>query len=41
LIIKWVEIENQSGKTIYIDRVVNEILGLVEEESAVVGALLR
>ncbi|NBB30907.1 alpha-galactosidase [Cellulophaga sp. BC115SP] len=38
LIIKWVEIENQTGKTIYVDRVVNEILGLVEEESAVVGS---
>jgi hypothetical protein len=38
LIIKWVEVENQSGKTIYVDRVVNEILGLVEEESAVVGS---
>ncbi|NBA75052.1 alpha-galactosidase [Emticicia sp. ODNR4P] len=38
LIIKWVEVENQSAKTMYVDRVVNEILGLVEEESAVVGS---
>lgn len=37
LIIKWLSIENKSSKTIQIDRVVHEILGLVEEESAVVG----
>ncbi len=36
LIAKWVSIENGSS-TIHIDRVVNEVLGLVEEESAVVG----
>jgi hypothetical protein len=36
LIAKWVSIENGSN-TIHIDRVVNEVLGLVEEESAVVG----
>lgn len=37
LIIKWISIENKSEKAIQIDRVVHEILGLVEEESAVVG----
>ncbi len=36
LICKWVTIENGSNK-IHIDRVINEVLGLVEEESAVVG----
>jgi hypothetical protein len=37
LIIKWVSIENKSANPIVINRVVNEVLGLVEEESAVVG----
>ncbi|HVZ96833.1 MAG TPA: hypothetical protein VG847_08160 [Chitinophagaceae bacterium] len=37
LIIKWVSIENKSGETIVINRVVNEELALVEEESAVAG----
>ncbi|MEY3854730.1 MAG: hypothetical protein RIS68_744 [Bacteroidota bacterium] len=37
LIIKWLSIENKSAGAIQIDRVVHEILGLVEEESAVVG----
>ena len=37
LIIKWVSIENKSQQTFSIDRVVNEVLSLVEEESAVVG----
>jgi len=38
LMVKWVSLENKS-KTIHkLDRVVNEILGLVEEESAVVGS---
>lgn len=41
LIIKWVEVINQSHKTIHVDRVVNEILGLVEEESAVVGSPMQ
>ena len=36
LICKWVTIENGSNK-IHVDRVINEVLGLVEEESAVVG----
>jgi hypothetical protein len=36
LLCKWVSIENGS-QTIQLDRVVNEVLGLVEEESAVVG----
>lgn len=36
LLCKWVSIENGNNK-IKIDRVMNEVLGLVEEESAVVG----
>lgn len=38
LMVKWVSLENKSKTTYKIDRVVNEILGLVEEESAVVGS---
>ena len=38
VIVKWVSIENKSTKTIKLDRVVNEVLGLVEEESAVAGS---
>jgi hypothetical protein len=37
LIVKSLQIKNTGTKTFRIDRVVNEILGLVEEESAVVG----
>ena len=37
LIIKYVSVENKSGHPIIINRVVNEVLALVEEESAVVG----
>ncbi len=37
LIVKWVSIENAGQRSIRIDRVTNEVLGLVEEESAVVG----
>jgi len=37
LIIKWVSVENNSGRTITLNRVINEVLALVEEESAVVG----
>ena len=37
LIVKWISIENKSDRIFRIDRVVNEILALVEEESAVVG----
>ena len=37
LITKWISIENNSLRSIKINRVVNEVLGLVEEESAVVG----
>ena len=37
LIIKWVSVENRSARKIKINRVVNEVLGLVEEESAVAG----
>lgn len=38
LIVKWVSIENSSDKSFKLNRVVNEVLGLVEEESAVVGS---
>ncbi|MEY4336923.1 MAG: hypothetical protein RLZZ45_1842 [Bacteroidota bacterium] len=38
LIVKWVAVKNNSGKNITINRIVNESLGLVEEESAVVGS---
>jgi hypothetical protein len=37
LIVKSLQIKNTGTKTFRIDKVVNEILGLVEEESAVVG----
>jgi len=37
LIIKWLSVENQSDKAVKLDKVVNEILATVEEESAVVG----
>jgi hypothetical protein len=37
LIIKWISVENKSNKEIILNRVVNEVLALVEEESAVVG----
>ncbi len=38
LIVKWVSVVNQSRSTIVVNRIVNESLGLVEEESAVVGS---
>lgn len=37
LIVKWIGIENNSDNQVYLNRVENEVLGLVEEESAVVG----
>lgn len=37
LLIKWVKIENKSSNKLTLDRVIHEVLGLVEEESAVVG----
>lgn len=37
LIVKWISIENNSNTNFKINRVVSEVLGLVEEESAVVG----
>ncbi len=37
LIVKSLSIENKTGSSKKLDRVVNEILGLTEEESAVVG----
>jgi hypothetical protein len=38
LIAKWLTLENSSGKGFKINRVINEVLGMVEEESAVVGS---
>ncbi len=38
LITKWVTVENKTNAAIKVDQVVNEILGVVEEESAVVGS---
>ena len=38
LIVKWVTVKNNSNNSITINRIVNETLGLVEEESAVVGS---
>ena len=35
---KWVEVVNESGRAIQVNRVVNEVLSLVEGESAVVGS---
>lgn len=37
LIVKWISIQNNSNKPFKLNRVVNEVLALVEEESAVVG----
>jgi len=37
LICKWVSIRNDGRQTVRIDRVINEILAMVEEESAVIG----
>src|SRR5690606_24889626 len=34
---KWVEVRNESSSKIQVNRVVNEVLSLVEGESAVVG----
>lgn len=41
LISKWLEITNQSGQSIKLQQVVNEILATPEEESAVVGAVTK
>ena len=38
LIVKWVEVINKSNNNIVVNRIINESLGLVEEESAVVGS---
>lgn len=38
LICKWIDLNNDSGKAIQADQVVNEVLAVVEEESAVEGA---
>lgn len=37
LIVKWVSLKNSSDHTIQVNRLINEKLALVEEESAVVG----
>ena len=37
LIVKWVSVENKHNAELKLNRVVNEVLALVEEESAVVG----
>ncbi len=37
LIVKWLSIKNNTGHSVTINRVINELLALVEEESAVVG----
>ena len=38
LIVKWVSVENKGDKPIVVNRIVNEVLALPEEESAVVGS---
>lgn len=38
LIAKWLSIDNRSPKAVRINQLVNEILGMVEEQSAVVGS---
>jgi hypothetical protein len=38
LLVKWLSIENKAAQPFTLNRVVNEILALVEEESAVVGS---
>ncbi len=38
LIVKWLSVENKSSREVTISKPVNEILALVEEESAVVGS---
>ncbi len=41
LLVKWLSVTNKSGRNIHINRVINEILGMVEEESAVVGSVVQ
>ena len=38
LVCKWISISNQSNNKVVVDKVVNEILNIVEEESAVAGS---
>jgi len=38
LLVKWLTLENTGSKSFQIERVVNEVLAIVEEESAVVGS---
>ncbi len=37
VICKWLSVENKTGQSVQVNRVVNEILAVVEEQSAVVG----
>jgi hypothetical protein len=37
LVVKWISVENRSSQIATIAKPVNEVLALVEEESAVVG----
>ncbi len=39
LIVKWLSVINNSDHSVVINKAINEILGLVEEESAVVGTV--
>ncbi|MDB5146842.1 MAG: hypothetical protein JWQ57_862 [Mucilaginibacter sp.] len=39
LVSKWITIENKSTQTVKLNQAVNEIIGFVEEESAVTGAV--
>jgi len=41
LITKWLSIKNNTAQYVKIDRVVNEVLGMVEEQSAVVGSEMQ
>jgi hypothetical protein len=38
LIVKWVSIENKSNHVVVLNKIINEVLAVVEEESAVVGS---
>jgi hypothetical protein len=38
LISKWVSVQNKTGHSVSVDQIVNEVLAVVEEESAVVGS---
>jgi hypothetical protein len=38
LIVKWLTLQNETSREFQLNRVVNEVLGMVEEESAVTGS---